>query len=368
MIPSRLSAALESGIESGDHFGGQIYISRKGEVIVDSSFGFNSPTIDQDFEPETLMLWRSAGKPLTAVGIASLLNQNKISFDTPVVDVIPEFTGPGKEDVTIRHLLSHTAGMRLADKLSESLPWNDMIQRICQTPIEESWDLSQSAGYHIAGTWYLLGEICLRITNTSSFSQWIRDQVLLPLGMLDTYIGIPETQWEEGLSQRISPIYLTSTNPPSSHPYLDSKASCCGCRPGGNTRGPANDLGRFYEWCLNPSSGPEHLSSTMPALIQNARHPGLFDQTFRHKMDWGLGFMVNSSRYGKLTVPYGFGQYASLDTFGHGGAQCSCGFADPEHQLVVVWILNGMPGEIRHQKRVRAINDAIYADLNLENP
>jgi CubicO group peptidase (beta-lactamase class C family) len=91
----------------------------------------------------------------------------------------------------------------------------------------------------------------------------------------------------------------------------------------------------------------------------------MFDETFRHIMDWGLGFMVNSNRYGANTVPYGFGKHASDETFGHSGSQSSVAFADPTHRLVVAWVCNGMPGERKHQARAREINSAIYEDLNL---
>jgi len=71
------------------------------------------------------------------------------------------------------------------------------------------------------------------------------------------------------------------------------------------------------------------------------------------------------ARYGPDTVPYGYGPHCSPRTFGHGGSQCSIGFCDPEHCLVVAWVCNGRCGEGRHQRRNRAINTAIYEDLGL---
>jgi CubicO group peptidase (beta-lactamase class C family) len=64
-------------------------------------------------------------------------------------------------------------------------------------------------------------------------------------------------------------------------------------------------------------------------------------------------------------MPYGYGKYASAKTFGHSGSKSSCAFCDPDHQLVVAWVCNGMPEESKHQARQRAINEAIYEDLNL---
>lgn len=91
----------------------------------------------------------------------------------------------------------------------------------------------------------------------------------------------------------------------------------------------------------------------------------MFDHTFKHVMDWGLGFILDSKQYGSDTVPYGYGDHASPRTFGHSGAQSACAFADPEHDLAVAWLCNGLPGEARHQLRQRAINNAIYEDLGL---
>jgi len=90
----------------------------------------------------------------------------------------------------------------------------------------------------------------------------------------------------------------------------------------------------------------------------------MFDETFQFKTDCGFGFILNSNRDG-FQMPYGYGRHASRETFGHSGNQCGCAYADPQHQLVVAWVCNGQPGERNHQRRQRAINNAIYEDLGL---
>ena len=52
------------------------------------------------------------------------------------------------------------------------------------------------------------------------------------------------------------------------------------------------------------------------------------DESFRHVVDWGLEFMLDSNQYGADTVPYGYGRHCSPRTFGLGGSQCCTGFAD----------------------------------------
>jgi CubicO group peptidase (beta-lactamase class C family) len=73
----------------------------------------------------------------------------------------------------------------------------------------------------------------------------------------------------------------------------------------------------------------------------------------------------SSHRYGADTVPNGYRQYSSPRTFGHGGSQSSVAFADPDRKLVVAVVFNGMPGEARHDARMRAFLAALYKDLGL---
>ena len=82
-------------------------------------------------------------------------------------------------------------------------------------------------------------------------------------------------------------------------------------------------------------------------------------------MDWGLGIIIDSNRYGDDTVPYGYGRSSSPRTFGHGGSQSSIAFADPDCRLVVAAVFNGMPGEAKHDARMRAVLAALYEDLGL---
>jgi CubicO group peptidase (beta-lactamase class C family) len=139
------------------------------------------------------------------------------------------------------------------------------------------------------------------------------------------------------------------------------------CKPGGNGRGPIRELARFYQMLLNGGAldGARIVSpQTVEAMI--ARHRvGMFDHTFKHVMDWGLGFIPNNNQYGIDTIRYGYGPHAAWRTFGHSGHQSSVGFADPKQQLVVALVFNGTPGEAAHDARVRRVLSAIYADLRL---
>jgi CubicO group peptidase (beta-lactamase class C family) len=163
-------------------------------------------------------------------------------------------------------------------------------------------------------------------------------------------------------------MYDTSGEELRPVPDANSEQDAAALRPASNGRGPIRELGRFYEMLLHGGClrGAKHVlrPQTVEALV--ARHrTGMYDLTFKHVMDFGLGFIINSNQYGADTVSYGYGPHAGPRTFGHSGHQSSCAFCDPDDQLVVAWVCNGMPGEARHNQRQREINAAIYEDLHL---
>ena len=148
-----------------------------------------------------------------------------------------------------------------------------------------------------------------------------------------------------------------SASPPTSAPASGGPAS------GGPTSGdPASDPSAASLSTLEPV---RILSPESVQLLTTRQRIGMYDQTFRHVMDWSLGLIMSSNRYGDETVPYGYGVDCSDDTFGHGGSQSSVGFADPEFGLVVTVVMNGMPGEAIHHGHMNSFLAALYQDLGL---
>jgi CubicO group peptidase (beta-lactamase class C family) len=336
------------------HLGAQLYVSLGGKCAADLAIGESRTGVA--LASDTLSLWLSAGKPVTAIAIAQQVQRGTLAVDDPVARHLPEFAPHGKERITIRHLLTHTGGFRGADLIPEDLPWREMIERICGSTIEPDWQIGEKAGYHLSSSWFILAEIVQRVSGRT-YSDYVREEIFGPLGLNDSWIGMPVSRYRE-YGERIGFIHLLRGGKLTPH-----EADCVRCRPGGNARGPVRELGRFYESLLG--FGPPLLKRETVAEFIRRHREGLFDHTFQHAIDFGLGFIVNSNRYGVETVPYGYGRYASEEAFGHSGAQSSCAFADPAHQLVVAWSCNGLPGERLHQRRAREINSAIYEDLAL---
>ncbi len=110
------------------------------------------------------------------------------------------------------------------------------------------------------------------------------------------------------------------------------------------------------------------LSTPAVEALTTPNRVGMHDHTFDHVLDWGLGFICNSNRYGPDTVPYGYGPHASRRAFGHSGYRSVVAFADPEHRLAVALAFNGTPSNEAHEARIRAVLAGLYEDLGLAAP
>lgn len=366
MAPKNLARTIEvinAGIAAGLHPGAQLYVSLDGRALVNVALGSARDTVPMT--PDSLPLWLSAGKPLAAIAIAQLIGRNLLTLDDPVARHIPEFAANGKGDITVRHMLTHTSPLRSAASNTTPEPWDAIIARICAARPEARWPSGQRAGYHAASTWLILGELVRRLDGRP-YGQYVAEEIFGPVNMHDCSVGMTPEQYD-AWEPRLALLYATDrVRPVSAAGFLNTRAGCLVCRPGGNARGPIAMLGRFYEMLLagGIAGGHRVLAEDLVRQFTTRQRVGMFDETFKKVIDWGLGFIIDSKQYGPRP-PYGFGPHASETTFGHAGHQSSCAFADPQHRLVVAWVCNGQPGEQAHQQRAEAINAAIYEDLSL---
>ncbi len=367
----RTRDALEQGIEHGLHFGAQAYVSLGARANGGTGGGLRHAelmvgehTSGQAMTPETLMLWLSSTKPVAAVAIAQLWERGQLELDDPIARHLPEFAARGKERITLRHVLTHTGGIRMLSVGWPDASWDEILDNICQARPEPRWEPGEKAGYHLSSSWFLLGEVVRRVDGRH-FRHYVRQEIFEPLGMMDSWIGMPRDRFL-AYDGRLGTMYGTESSTPRKRRW-NHEPHVVGCSPGGNGYGPIRELGRFYEMLLARGRWRDAriLSPQSVEALTTPHRVGMFDQTFKHKLDWGLGFIVNSEHYGAELPPYGYGRHASRRTFGHSGFQSSTGFADPEHDLVVALVTNGNPGEPRHTERFRELTDAIYEDLGL---
>lgn len=354
----RTLQVLEEGRAAGWHTGAQIALSTP-RGSVDLTHGEAQP--GHPMRPDSVPPWLSAGKPITAVALARLVDAGRLHWDDPVTTWIPEFGIEGKESITLRHLLTHTGGFRGADPGAIGRTWDESVAQACAAPLESGWVVGETAGYHANGSWFVLGEILQRVTG-QPFADVIRSEVFDPLGLDEGWFGI-DAATQVALANRWVQVDRTGRDACGPDPVLNDREEITRCRPGSGLRAPAWLLAGFYRRLLDPPRG--WLSPGVLAELTSPQRTGRFDQTFLAVIDFGLGFILNSDRPGTRPVPYGYGPHAGPRTFGHSGNQSACAFADPDHDLTVAWVCNGLPGELFHQRRQRALNAAIYEDLGL---
>jgi CubicO group peptidase (beta-lactamase class C family) len=360
-LPKTL-AHLERSRLDGLHFGGQLYVRHRGELVADLAFG--EARVGEPMRPERRLLWLSSGKPVTAVAIARLWEAGKLDLDDPVASLIPEFGTRGKEVITIRHLLTHTAGIRTIDLGWPREPWKEILRRLYGKRVEPRWTPGLKAGYHRMSSWFVLGEIVQRLTG-EEISRHLREAIFLPLGMENCWIGMPEvTAGSE--SDAVAPMFDTDQQPAVELPWTRGRF-LTNPSPGASAVGPIRELGRFYEMLLGRGTldGVTLISPQTVEAMTARQRVGLFDHTFRRALDWGLGFVLDSRHYGGETAVYGYGQHCSTRVFGHAGDRSSIAFADPEHDLVVALAVNGLPDVEAHRRRFACAITSIYEDLEL---
>jgi CubicO group peptidase (beta-lactamase class C family) len=349
---------LEQGISDGTQIGAQLYVSQGGNVVADLALGRARDGVDM--RTDSLMTWFSMSKAVTAVAVAQQWERGAFDIDDSVAAYLPEFGANGKEAITIRHLLTHMAGIPNADGIIDGTPWResraDNLARIYASALE--YEPGTRAGYHAAAGMSVLGEVVARVSGVP-FDQYVRHEIFEPLGMDDCWIGLPTDRYE-AYGNRIGIMHVT-TGAPEVMAGIDAPKVLAEPMPGGNGRGPMNQLGRFYEMFLGHGEreGVRILDPVTVAAISARHRTGIVDDSYGVVMDWGLGLMIDW---------YATGRYSSRRAFGHGGHQSSVAFCDPEHDVAVAVVCNGMPGRDRHSARLDAISSAVYLDLGIAAP
>jgi CubicO group peptidase (beta-lactamase class C family) len=191
----QVQQAIDRMVESGAERGLQVAVYQNGEQVVDAVAGVADPATGREVTPETPFYNFSVVKGAAATIAHLLAERGLFDYDTPVVELWPEFGARGKQSVTVRHALNHTAGVPgiPLDTTPEDLgDWDKMCAAIADA--ELWWEPGTKVGYH-AYTWgYIVGEIVRRVTG-KRISQVLREEVAGPLGVADElYFGMPRSE------------------------------------------------------------------------------------------------------------------------------------------------------------------------------
>ena len=194
-LQQQVQEAIDQLVESGAERGLQVAVYRDGEQVVDAVAGVADPATGRPVTPDTPIYAYSVGKGATATVAHVLVERGLFGYDTPVVELWPEFGAHGKERATVRHVLTHTVGVPgiPADTTPEDLcDWDRMCEVIADS--EPWWEPGTETAYHAYPFGYIVGEIVRRATG-KKISQVLREEVAGPLGVADElFFGVPESE------------------------------------------------------------------------------------------------------------------------------------------------------------------------------
>ncbi|MGR3295006.1 MAG: serine hydrolase domain-containing protein [Candidatus Bathyanammoxibius sp.] len=352
---------LEEQRERGLHDGAQLFVARKGQPLLDVAIGEAQPGVP--LRTNSVMLWLSSTKPLTAVAIAQLMERGKLKPDDRVQSFIPAFAN-GKEAATIRHVLTHTSGFPMPSFSFTRVSQDEAIQQICEAPAE--WEPGTAAGYHGLSGWSILGQIVRRVDGRP-IEVYLDEEIMKPLGMNDSSLGVTEARAAD-LGNRLSRVTIKSDEE-----YLADMMSWNDPEtlrvtlPGASGYGPAHDLGRFYLalWNGGEWGGARVLKKETVELFTTTHRRDMVDRSnsamfgMEVRPPWGLGFMKGSDTEEPVGLRYG--RLCTSTAYGHGGAFSSIGFVEPSRDLVVVIVTNGFTENMANTYRLRDVSDAIHS-------
>lgn len=379
----RLSGALQGYVNDGKLPGIVALVARRGKVAYLESFGQRDRESGSPMSEDVIFRIASQTKALVSVGVMILQEQGRLLISDPVGKYLPEFlettvavpqAGGGyrvvkaRRPITIRHLLTHTAGISYGDGAASDHwakakiqgwyfadrdePVGATISRLAALPFDahpgERWIYGYSTD--------ILGALIERVSG-HTLDGFLRSHILDPLAMQDTHFYLPESK-----RNRLAAVYSAKQGggierAPNPGGMVGQGAYVEGPRKsfsgGAGLLSTARDYARFLQMLLNGGTldGTRILSRKTVELM-TVNH--LEELPFRDGLGFGLGFSV----VGDLGAR---GAPGSIGEFGWGGAYHSTYWVDPQEQLVVVYFTQLRPADnLDDHGKLRAL---IYQSL-----
>ena len=327
-VQKQVQEAIDQLVASGAERGMQVAVYRNGELVVDAVAGVADPATGRAVTNNTPFYNFSICKGAASTVAHMLAERGLFRYDTPVVDLWPEFGAHGKQKVTVRHVLCHSAGVPaipLTTTMEDLCDWDKMCAAIADA--ELWWEPGTKIGYHAYTFGYLVGEIVRRTTG-KPISKVLLEEVSVPLGIGDElYFGMPKSEHgrlarlEDAPSDPAAMAAMASmpqdlpmfkAAPMSLMPTAElgnrSDILAADIPAGGKTS--ARAIARMYAALLGEVDGIRLVS---PKRLREATDVAMSgtDQVFGMPTAWGLGYAI-----GRL----GAGPEDSATTFGVGGA------------------------------------------------
>ncbi|GAA0710822.1 beta-lactamase family protein [Dactylosporangium roseum] len=322
----RLSAALEALTHDGE-LGVQVCVVRDGTVLADVTAGAHDAAEPPLTRRSLLPVFSVSKGVLSGLALVAL-SRGALELDQPVRTVWPEFAANGKQDVTVRHVLLHTAGipqMPAGVTVEQMCDWSAMVERVAA--LELLWPAGAVRAYHALTYGWLLGETVRRALDVrADVATLVRRELLDPLGVAEFWFGIPDA-----VEPRVHAVVRDPRRPPDPGSLLaralperlavsqavygrpDVRRAVI---PAVNGITNARALATLYAGIAGQRgvAGPV----VDPAWVRRAARPLLreTDRTIGSQVVHGLGFYVGNENGWEWDVPFAAGSA----TFGHPGS------------------------------------------------
>jgi CubicO group peptidase (beta-lactamase class C family) len=221
----KVADALAEEIAAGEELGATIAVDIDGELAVDIWGGYADRAKTVPWAQDTIVNFFSCTKTLTALAALILIDRGLLDPFSPVATYWPEFAQNGKQDIEVRHLMSHTSGVSGWDtpfEIEEMYDWEKSTSHLArQAPW---WPPGTASGYHAVNYGHLIGEVIRRITG-KTLKEFVRDEIAEPLDA-DVQIGVGAAD-DHRIAEIIPPppLELPLDALPADHPALKTFGS-----------------------------------------------------------------------------------------------------------------------------------------------
>jgi CubicO group peptidase (beta-lactamase class C family) len=363
-----LKSVVEEDIRKGLYFGGTMIVARHGEIGFHEAIGHANSERRRPVKKDSVFSLFSVTKSFTNVLVLRAIELGQIALTTKVVEIIGEFDGPLRKDVTVFHLLTHSAGLppvytpkagMYIDRLDE------MIAAICKF-VPGEFPPGTRVDYSPFVNHALLGEMVRRTDpKKRSYRRIVEDEILKPLKMKDTSVGLRRDLKKRHLvpdfrgNAAINHLGHSDLGPNGAFEEEDAEMPWVGIAS------TAPDLFRLAEMLrrLGELDGARILS---PTICKKARQnwtgdrPNEVYKRLCMEHGWtvipaylGLGFPLRGEAIGNHL----YGTLTSPNTFGGYGAGTTIYWVDPELDLTFVGLCTGVMNSADNYLRWRRLSD-----------
>ncbi len=362
--------------QNGGELGAACAVYHEGKKVVDLWGGYQDKKKNIPWKEDTLLLVYSATKGMSGIALALAHSRGYFDYDAKVSKYWPEFAQNGKENITVRTLLAHQAGLCAIDEPLDLAMLSDIdavaVAIAKQKPL---WEPGKKHGYHgVTMGWYESAFLKRVDPQHRSIGQFFAEEIAQPLG-IEFYIGLPDDVPDSRIATnygslnffqiivgliRMTKMKGSLTQRAFSNPKIIGNGMAYNTRairrlelPASNGIGQVRDMAKLYGMM---AMGGEQLGispETFNALIQPAQDPelGRFDEILQLHTRFSLGFL-------RPYPEFEFGTHTTA--FGTPGAGGSFGYADPRTKTGFAYGMNKMGNTPQGDPRERALSRAVF--------